>query len=142
MVFSASVIWLILAVLLGTLELMLSTFYLLVLAIAACSASVVAYLAFPIEWQVVAFALVSVIGAIWVRRIRSLQMTNDAQAHALQNLDEGQTVDVVSWKEKGHTLVQYRGAQWSAQAIDQHHLETGLHKIVEIRGNTLILQKI
>ena len=68
-------------------------------------------------------------------------MTNDAQAKALQNLDEGQTVDVVSWN-KGRTLVQYRGAQWSAEAIDQHHLEAGLHKIVEIRGNTLILQKL
>ena len=141
MVFSASVLWLILAVLLGILELMLSTFYLLVLAVAACSASALAYLAFPIEWQVVAFALVSVIGAVWIRRIRALQMTNDAQAKALQNLDEGQTVDVVSWN-KGRTLVQYRGAQWSAEAIDQHHLEAGLHKIVEIRGNTLILQKL
>ena len=80
--------------------------------------------------------------SVWVRRIRSIKTKSDEQAHALQNLDEGQTVEVLAWKDKGRTSVQYRGAQWDAVAVDTNNLETGLHQIVEVRGNTLILKKI
>lgn len=142
MTFSATIIWLICAAILGILELTLTTFYLLVLAIAACAGSLAAYMNFSVEWQVIAFAVVSLIGSVWVRRIRSIKTKSDEQAHALQNLDEGQAVEVLAWKEKGRTSVQYRGAQWDAVAVDTDNLETGLHQIVEVRGNTLILKKI
>ena len=51
-------------------------------------------------------------------------------------------MEVLAWKDKGRTSVQYRGAQWDAVAVDTDNLETGLHQIVKVRGNTLILKKI
>ena len=145
MTFSATIIWLICAAILGILELMLTTFYLLVLAIAACAGSLAAYMNFSVEWQVVAFAVVSnffYCSTSRFDRIRSIKTKSDEQAHALQNLDKGQTVEVLAWKDKGRTSVQYRGAQWDAVAVDTDNLETGLHQIVKVRGNTLILKKI
>ena len=142
MLISSTVIWLIVAMLLGILELMLGTFYLLVLAVASGIGALVAYFHVALEWQVVVFASVAVIGSVWVRRLRSLRMTDDEQSQKLQNLDEGQTVDVIKWEAKGFTTVQYRGAKWSAVAYDVNRLENGLHRIIEVRGNTLILQKI
>lgn len=139
---TSTVLWLVAAAVLGILELMLSTFYLLVLAIAACASSLSSYLGISIEWQIVVFAIFSVIGSLWVRRVQALKPKNDFSSEALQRLDEGQMVEVLHWKESGQTTVQYRGAQWKAQAYKASQLEKGMHRIVEIRGNTLILEKV
>ena len=141
MTLSATVLWLIAAVVLGIIELMASTFYLLVLAAAALVASGCAFFDIALEWQVVAFAAISIAGSLWVRRLRSLALDTDQQARSLQHLDEGQLVRVDHWSEGARTLVQYRGAQWEARAKNSDQLQTGLHRIVSVQGNVLILAK-
>lgn len=141
MTLTPTVIWLIAAAVLGIIELMASTFYLLVLAVAALVGSGCAFFDLPIEWQVVAFAVVAIVGSVWVRRLRSLA-ANTSEAKSLQHLDEGQLVQVSHWQEGARTSVQYRGAQWEARAEDSTKLQTGLHRIIAVEGNVLVLQKV
>ena len=142
MTLTPTVIWLIAAAVLGIIELMASTFYLLVLAVAALVGSGFAFFDLPIEWQVVAFAVVAIVGSIWVRRLRSLATNNTSEAKSLQHLDEGKLVQVSHWQEGARTSVQYRGAQWEARAEDAEKLKTGLHRIIAVEGNVLVLQKV
>ena len=80
-------------------------------------------------------------GSIWVRRIRSIPTKSDAQAHALQNLDEGQVVEVKEWNETGMTTVLYRGASWQAKLIEGEPRESGAYVIVRVEGSMLYLKK-
>lgn len=122
MTLSAATLWLILAALLGIIELIATTFYLLVLAAAALVAAGAAWFGMELEWQISLFAVIAIVGSIWVRRIRSIPTKSDAQAEALQNLDQGQIVYVNAWDEAGCATVQYRGADWQAREIGRAHV--------------------
>lgn len=138
---SATTLWLILAALLGIVELIATTFYLLVLAAAALVASGAAWFGLSLEWQIALFAVIALVGSVWVRKIRSIPTKSDAQAHALQNLDEGQIVIVNEWDEKGFTTVQYRGADWQARVCQGEEMVTGAYVIERVEGNVLFLKK-
>lgn len=141
MVFSASVMWLITAVLLGIAELMASTFYLLVLAGAAVVSSGCAFMGVPFEWQIGIFAVLAIAGSVWVRRIRSIPTKSDATAHALQNMDIGQTVDVTEWNDNGRATVQYRGAQWEVRALEPSERVPGSFVIERVEGSVLYVRR-
>ena len=141
MTLSATTLWLILAALLGIIELIATTFYLLVLAAAALVAAGAAWFGMELEWQISFFAVIAIVGSVWVRRIRSIPTKSDAQAEALQNLDQGQIVYVNAWDEAGCTTVQYRGADWQARALDGEPRTQGAYVIVRIEGSILYLKK-
>ena len=61
------------------------------------------------------------------------------------NLDIGGTVQVESWQPDGTSTVSYRGATWrvvhrNAEATATH--AAGAHRIVEVIGSRLTLEKI
>lgn len=141
MTLSATTLWLILAALLGIIELIATTFYLLVLAAAALVATGAAWFGMELEWQISLFAVIAIVGSVWVRRIRSIPTKSDAQAEALQNLDQGQIVYVNAWDEAGCATVQYRGADWQARALDGEPLTQGAYVIVRVEGSILYLKK-
>lgn len=141
MTLSATTLWLILAALLGIIELIATTFYLLVLAAAALVAAGAAWFGMELEWQISLFAVIAIVGSVWVRRIRSIPTKSDAQAEALQNLDQGQIVYVNAWDETGCTTVQYRGADWQARALDGEPRTHGAYVIVRVEGSILYLKK-
>lgn len=141
MTLSATTLWLILAALLGIIELIATTFYLLVLAAAALVAAGAAWFGMELEWQISLFAVIAIVGSVWVRRIRSIPTKSDAQAEALQNLDQGQIVYVNAWDETGCTTVQYRGADWQARALDGEPRTQGAYVIVRVEGSILYLKK-
>lgn len=141
MTLSATTLWLILAALLGIIELIATTFYLLVLAAAALVAAGAAWFGMELEWQISLFAVIAIVGSVWVRRIRSIPTKSDAQAEALQNLDQGQIVYVNAWDEAGCATVQYRGADWQARALDGESLIQGAYVIVRVEGSILYLKK-
>ncbi len=141
MTLSATTLWLILAALLGIIELIATTFYLLVLAAAALVAAGAAWFGMELEWQISLFAVIAIVGSVWVRRIRSIPTKSDAQAEALQNLDQGQIVYVNAWDEAGCTTVQYRGADWQARALDGEPRTQGAYVIVRVEGSVLYLKK-
>lgn len=139
---SLTIVWLVSAAILGIAEMLVGTFYLLVLAVAALVAATASFMDAGLEWQLVAFALVALIGGIWVRRFRAIDAgMNDEEARELQNLDEGQLVEVTMFDAQGRARVQYRGAEWMAQADAGQALAAGVWKIVEVKGNVLVIRK-
>ena len=142
MTLSATTLWLILAALLGIIELIATTFYLLVLAVAALVAAAAAWFDLALEWQIALFAVIAIIGSVWVRRIRSIPTKSDAQAHALQNLDQGPSVNVTAWDESGTATVQYRGADWQARAEEGEARIAGAYIITRVEGSVLYLKKM
>ena len=141
MTLSATTLWLILAALLGIVELIATTFYLLVLAAAALVASGASWFGLTLEWQIALFAVIAIIGSVWVRRIRSIPTKSDAQAHALQNLDQGQKVTVTQWNKAGEAEVEYRGAKWTARTLKGEEKAAGVYEIAKIEGSVLYLKK-
>ena len=95
-----------------------------------------------LEWQMAAFAVVALAGSVWVRRWRALNAgVNEKEVHQLQNMDEGQLVQVAAFDAQGRTKVQYRGAEWMAQAEEGQEAVAGVWRIVEIKGNVLVIRK-
>lgn len=140
---SLTIIWLVASAVLGIAEMLVGTFYLLVLAGAALVAAVASFADISLEWQLAAFAVVALAGSVWVRRWRALNVgVNEKEVHQLQNLDEGQLVEVTAFDAQGRTKVQYRGAEWMAQAKAGEIPIVGVWQIVEVKGNVLVIQKI
>ena len=139
---SLTIVWLVSAAILGIAEMLVGTFYLLVLAGAAVVAAVASLMNATLEWQLAAFAVVALAGSLWVRRFRALNAgVNEKEVHQLQNLDEGQLVEVTNFDEQGRTKVQDRGAEWMAQAASGQALTAGAWRIVEVKGNVLVIEK-
>lgn len=116
------------------------TFYLLLVALGLAAAGVAAWLGFGLEWQLLACAILALLGLMVLRRRGVLKKRElDPARNADVNLDIGQTVNVEAWSEGGTARVQYRGAQWQAKLASGQTPASGPHKITEIRGAVLIL---
>ena len=139
---STTMWWLIASAVLGIFELVLTTFYMLVLAAAGLAAAIVSALGFSLEWQFALFAVCSVVGALLVRQMRARSLGSDTESRALQNLDAGQIVDVAEVDEHGRARVFYRGTQWPAQLTENSKSGPGSYQIVEIAGSVLMLEKL
>jgi membrane protein implicated in regulation of membrane protease activity len=58
------------------------------------------------------------------------------------NLDVGETVIVTSWQGDGTAQVKYRGANWTAIHRPGVMPATGAHRVSELVGNRLLVDKI
>lgn len=123
-------------------ELLTGTFYLLMLATGAVAAAIAAHTGAGLTTQLVCAALVGggATAAWHWKRVRQHQEP-EAQANPNAHLDIGETVEIAAWSPDGTAGVQYRGAHWTAI----HRLgavpETGLHRVTEIVGNRLLVEK-
>jgi membrane protein implicated in regulation of membrane protease activity len=132
-------LWLIVAGVLVIAELLTGTFYLLMLSLGATAAALTAYADGTLTWQLVTAALVG--GGSAVLWHLKKPLSNDAQ-DGNAHLDIGETVTVDAWDEQGHAQVKHRGAQWAAVCAVGRTPETGVHRICEMQGNRLVLEKI
>ncbi len=132
-------LWLIVAGVLLITELLTGTFYLLMLSLGAAAAALTAFADGSLTWQIITAAIVGG-GAAVLWHIKK-PLNNDAQDGNV-HLDIGETVTVEAWDAQGHTHVKYRGTQWTAVCATGHTPETGVHRICEMQGNRLVLQKI
>lgn len=132
-------LWLIVAGVLVMAELLTGTFYLLMLSLGATAAALTAYADGTLTWQIVTAAIVG--GGAAVLWHLKKPLSNDAQDSNV-HLDIGETVTVDAWDAQGHTKVKHRGAQWSAVCAANATPELGLHRIREMQGNRLVLEKI
>ncbi len=121
-------------VLLG-LEMVSGTFYLLVLAVALGIGGLAALAGLDLPLQLTLAALAGVTGTALLRRTRRGRATTEAQ----QNLDIGQPVQVLTWREDGTARVHYRGAEWDAQAESAATPHEATLYIKALHGATLIL---
>ncbi len=138
-----STLWWLAAGILVAAELLTGTFYLLMLAGGLAAGAVAAHAGLATSSQVVVAALVGG-GAVlawhlWRPRAAASQ---DSGTNPDVNLDIGETVQVESWRPDGSTQIKYRGALWQAVPRDSNTRAPGAHRIVEVRGSQLILEKI
>ena len=142
---SAATLWWIVATVLAGAELLTGTLYLLVLATGAVAAAVAAHLGLGPSTQMVLAAVVGIANVvawhIWRIKKRPSHPADFVHNATRNRLDIGEAVVVPAWRDDGSTHVSYRGATWSAVALDPsapHH--PGRHVVVDIRRNQLVLR--
>ncbi len=138
-----STIWWVLAGLTVAAELMLGSFYLLMLSLGMAAAAFSVYLGATLPWQLVIAAGVGG-GAVLIWRRWKLGQGAEAQAEANPNvnLDIGELVHINAWNADGSAQVIYRGANWTAVHSAAANPEPGEHRIINILGSRLVLEKV
>ena len=134
---SPVVCWLVAGLLLVGVDMLLGTFYLLVMGLAAGCGALAAWVGLSAGWQFSVFAAATIVGSLIVSRIRSRRQ---GESEALQNPDVGHTVSVESWNADGTATVMYRGAQWTARAEGVDSPAPGLWRIVRVEGARLVVE--
>jgi len=132
-------IWLIAGFVLIITELVTTTFYLLVLGIAAFAGAGVTWAGGAFAWQTVAAAIVAVVGVIWVNFYRKTMSPK-----RMRGLDVGQPAAFDSWIDRnaGHARVKYRDTLWDAHVAGDAAGEPGENLYVtSVDGNTLKVSK-
>ena len=138
-----STIWWLLAGSAVAVELITGTFYLLMLAIGLAAAAVATHLGAGIIGQLLTAAFVgggAVVGWHYQRSKRPPEP--EAGANRDVNLDIGATVQVDAWNADGTASVKYRGANWTAVAAAGALHGTGAHRVREVVGSRLVVEKI
>ena len=141
-----SSIWWLLAGGAVAIELMTGTFYLLMIALGLAAAALATHLGAASAMQIIIAAVVGGGSVLVWRGIKQKQPAPlEASVNADVNLDIGGTVQVDTWAAEGTSTVNYRGAKWSVshrnpQATATH--SAGAHRIVEVIGSRLIVEKI
>ena len=137
----SSIWWVITGVTIAV-ELVLGTFYLLMLAIGTASAAIAAHFGANLSTQMVAAASVggaAVVG--WYLRKKNHRTDPQAQANPNVIMDIGELVLVPAWNPDGTAQVHYRGAQWTVFHRPGITPSTGAHRVTEVVGSRLLVDK-
>jgi membrane protein implicated in regulation of membrane protease activity len=134
--------WWILAGAAVAVELATGTFYLLMLATGLAAGALAAHVGAGLPAQLVTAAAVGglAVGALHIRRSRRPPAV-DSHADRDVNLDIGGTVHVDAWLPDGTAQVKYRGAQWTVVPAPGTSHGTGAHRVREVIGNRLVVEK-
>ena len=124
-------------------ELATGTFYLLMLALGFAAGALAAHSGAGAASQ---FLIAAAIGggavtALHLQRRRSPPAAA-AQANADVNPDIGEMVEVEAWQPNGTAIVRYRGAAWTVVAPPGSAHAPGTHRVREVVGNKLVVEKI
>ena len=140
---SNSTIWWLIAGSVVLLELTLGTIYLLLLSAGFASAALAAHAGIGLAGQLVTAAVVG-IGAVlaWhrVRPGRAAELRTEANPDL--NLDIGGSIHVDAWNANDTAAVRYRGAQWTVIPRPGATPAPGEHRVVEVVGSRLVVEKI
>ena len=138
-----STIWWLLAGIAIVVELTTGTFYLLMLAIGLAAAAVAAQLGASTVTQLLVAAVVgggAVVAWYFIRGRRPASAS--ASTNRDVNLDIGETVNVESWNPDGTATVKYRGANWTVMHRPGNPPSSGPHRVAEVIGSRLLVDKI
>jgi membrane protein implicated in regulation of membrane protease activity len=138
-----STVWWLIAGGAVVLELLSGTIYLLLLSAGFAAAALAAHAGADLPVQLVVAAVVGV-GAVlaWYLIRRKRPPPPSAAANRDVNLDIGEQVLVETWNPDGTASVRFRGAQWTAVARQGKLPASGLHRVAEVVGNRLVVEKI
>jgi membrane protein implicated in regulation of membrane protease activity len=138
-----STLWWLLAGSAVVIELLTGTFYLLMLAIGLAAGALAAHAGSSLVLQ---FVIAAAVGGGAVMALNLFRQKNPSvpapSANRDVNLDIGETVRVEAWNSDGSTSIKYRGAQWSAVHLDGRTPVPGMHRIVQVIGSQLVLEKL
>lgn len=139
---SEPTLWWLLTGALIAVELLSGTFYLLMLAVGTVAAALSAHAGLPAVAQIVVAAVLGG-GAVvaWHLRKSANRGEPPAQSNPNVNLDIGETVQVATWNADGTANVQYRGANWTAIHRPGVIPSAGPHRVAELVGNRLLVDK-
>jgi len=138
-----STLWWLFAGIAVGIELATGTFYLLMLSIGLAAAAIAAHVGASSTAQIVVAAMVGIGAVLAWRAYKQTKPTNlPANANRDVNLDIGETVQVEAWNPDGTTNVKYRGANWAVAGVSGDVLTIGPHRVVEVVGSRLIVQKL
>ena len=124
-------------------ELLTGTFYLLMVALGLAAAAIAAHLGLGVTPQILTAAVVgggSVAG--WYLKRGHNRGELPANANPNVNLDIGETLQISGWNADGTAAVQYRGAQWTAIHRPGVTPSPGAHRVAELVGNRLLVDKV
>jgi membrane protein implicated in regulation of membrane protease activity len=137
-----STIWWVLAGIAVAAELLIGSFYLLMLSLGMAAGAIAAQVGCAPTTQLVVAAAVGGSAVLLWRRLKQGRGAElDAQSNPNVNLDIGALVTVEAWASDGSAQVHYRGANWSALHRSGSAPESGEHRIVEVQGSQLVLEK-
>ncbi|MGZ5182981.1 MAG: NfeD family protein [Ramlibacter sp.] len=138
-----STVWWLLTGAAVAVELMTGTFYLLMLAIGLAAAALAAHAGAGTAAQVVTAAAVGggAVAAWHLLRGRG-RPSLPAGANPDVNLDIGETVMVDAWHPDGTAQVRYRGAIWTVTHLPGVLPGPGAHRVREVVGSRLVVEKI
>lgn len=138
-----STLWWLLAGAAVAVELLTGTFYLLMLGIGMAAGAVAAHAGTGTAGQLVAAAVVGGGAvAVWhVVRRRHFATTPRGENTNL-NLDAGESVHVDAWTADNTSTVRYRGTVWTAVPAGGTPQGPGLHRVREVSGSRLVVEKV
>jgi membrane protein implicated in regulation of membrane protease activity len=139
-----STIWWLIAGAAIVVELLSGTVYLLLLSAGFAAAALSAHAGAGVTVQLVVAAVVGV-GAVLIWH--AVRRSSPAQKAALAsnddlNLDIGESVFVDEWKADGTATVRYRGAQWTVVPRSGIATSVGEHRVAEVVGSRLVVDKV
>ena len=136
-------VWWVATGLVVLLELFTGTFYLLMLAVGLAAGALAAHAQLGLSGQLVVAAVVgaTTVSLAYLRR-RRRPGAPSARADRSVNLDIGETIQIEAWNSDGTAQVRYRGAQWTALARPGSSPTPGAHRVAELVGNRLLVDKI
>jgi len=123
-------------------ELLIGSFYLLMLSLGMAAGAIAAQAGSPLTVQMVVAAGVGGAAVLLWRRVKQGRGAElEAQSNPNVNLDIGALVMVQAWASDGSAQVNYRGANWTALHRPGLAPESGEHRVVEVQGSRLVLEK-
>jgi len=123
-------------------ELITGTFYLLMVAIGLAAAALVAHTGAATAIQITVAAAVGGGAVLVLRWARSRGTAAPAaQANPDIHLDIGQTVHIAQWSADGSSQVHHRGANWTAIHRTGVVPVAGEHRVAEVIGSRLLVDK-
>lgn len=138
-----STIWWLLAGGTVAAELLTGTFFLLMISIGMAAAALAAHLGATTVVQLLVAAVIggsAVVGCYLVKKRRPSDPS--VRADRSVNLDVGETVLIEEWNADGTATVKYRGANWTVIQRPGNTPSAGLHRVAELVGNRLLVDKI
>lgn len=124
-------------------ELLTGTFYLLMLAVGLAAGAVAAHSGLALAPQLIAAAAVGTAGVVVCHLFRRRNPgAQPASSNRDVNLDVGESLQIEAWNADGTAQVRYRGAQWTVLLRPGNAPSPGLHRVAEVIGNRLLVDKI
>jgi membrane protein implicated in regulation of membrane protease activity len=137
-----STVWWLLAGAAVALELFVGAIYLLMFALGLASAALAAHAgASPVVQMVTAAIVGGGFALVWHFKRPGQDREPTAQANPNINMDIGETVMISAWNADGTADVQYRGAHWTAIHRSGISPGPGPHRVAELVGNRLLVDK-